>query len=87
MRKYNYVLGFILLFILLITPISTIYAQELWSYDPNKNVKFELSDSDYRISEVCMSENANYIAFGFIQRKFLFETRKGITSWMTKGAP
>lgn len=71
MKLFNYLLGFILLFILLIAPISTIYAQELWSYDPNKNVKFEITDSYYGISEVCISENANYIAVGLYRENFI----------------
>ncbi len=68
MGKCNYLLGLILLFILLITPISIICAQELWSYDPDKEV--ELSRY-WTVSAITISDDNKFIAVGLYRHYYI----------------
>jgi len=79
MRKYNFLLGFILLFILLITPISIICAQELWSYDPSKDLpKNDPLNREWIITAVATSEDAIYTAVGLYREHLVLDEKREV---------
>ncbi|HOI77940.1 MAG TPA: DUF5711 family protein [Methanofastidiosum sp.] len=79
MKSFNFLLGFILLFILLITPISTIYAQELWVYDPSKNIpKYDSSNREWGVYSIAMSDDSSYIAVGLYRENAILDDKRNV---------
>ncbi len=79
MRSFNFILGFILLFILLITPISIICAQELWVYDPSKNIpKYDSSNREWGVYSIAMSDDSSYIAVGLYRENAILDDKKNV---------
>jgi len=64
----------------MICSIASVYAQELWSYDPNKDIenKYDLEEMKWKISAIAMGEDADYIVVGLYREYFIFDDKLNI---------
>ena len=79
MKNLKILSGLILLSIILISPLSTIYAQELWSYNPSKGIpKYDHSNREWSINAISMGEDANFIAVGLVRENIFIDDKGNI---------
>ncbi|HNR44798.1 MAG TPA: hypothetical protein PKH80_06500 [Methanofastidiosum sp.] len=62
--------------LIIISSIGSIYAQELWSYDPSKDIpKYDSSNREWGVYSIAMSDDSSYIAVGLYRENMILDTK------------